>query len=159
MWRGRLPYAIELAGKLKASRSSLRYICARSRLHCWCCTKSLPQLLKTTLMNRKERWKRFQSLITSRARTQFFYLLSERGFRGKLLVSHKQKEIELKVDTLCARGRIASLTDIEGRTRRNSKKWQWPLDAWPFRRRKIIFYYLSPVIHLGGYGRTYPMLG
>ena len=57
----------------------------------------LGQLLKTTLINRKERWRQFQKLITARARIQFFYLLSERGFRGRLMASHKQKSLELHV--------------------------------------------------------------
>ena len=57
----------------------------------------ISQLLKRTLVHRRERWKHFQRLITSRARTQFFYLLSERGFRGRLVANHKQKSLELRV--------------------------------------------------------------
>ena len=48
-------------------------------------------------MNRRERWKIFQKSITSRARIQFFYLLSERGFRGFLKANHKQKLLDLTV--------------------------------------------------------------
>ena len=36
-------------------------------------------------------------MITARARIQFFYLLSERSFRGKLIASHKQKNLALIV--------------------------------------------------------------
>ncbi|KAF6219298.1 hypothetical protein HO133_005123 [Letharia lupina] len=59
--------------------------------------EELAQLLKHTLVNRKDRWRRFQKHITSRARVQFFYLLSERGFRGKLLAHHKEKKLDLMV--------------------------------------------------------------
>jgi len=55
------------------------------------------QLLKETLINRRDRWRKFQKHITSRARIQFFYLLSERGYRGKLLANHKEKKLDLLV--------------------------------------------------------------
>ena len=55
------------------------------------------QLLKETLVNRRDRWRKFQKHITSRARIQFFFLLSERGFRGKLLANHKEKKMDLLV--------------------------------------------------------------
>ncbi|CAF9927782.1 MAG: Structural maintenance of chromosomes protein 6 [Alectoria fallacina] len=71
--------------------------------------EELAQLLKHTLVNRKDRWRRFQKHITSRARVQFFYLLSERGFRGKLLAHHKEKKLDLMVEpdgnALRAKGR------------------------------------------------------
>ena len=53
--------------------------------------------LKMTLVNRKERWREFQRCISARARVQFFYLLSERGFRGRLLADHKGKQLDLNV--------------------------------------------------------------
>ena len=40
----------------------------------------------------------FQRHITARARVQFMYLLSERGFRGQLQANHKQKALDLKVE-------------------------------------------------------------
>lgn len=52
-----------------------------------------------TLVNRKERWRQFQRCITARARVQFFYLLSERGFRGRLLANHREKKLDLNVYT------------------------------------------------------------
>ncbi|KAL8807129.1 MAG: hypothetical protein Q9200_004795 [Gallowayella weberi] len=58
----------------------------------------LAQLLKTTLVNRKERWKLFQRAITARARVQFMWMLSERSFRGKLLANHKEKKLDLVVE-------------------------------------------------------------
>ncbi|KAL8866922.1 MAG: hypothetical protein Q9198_008708 [Flavoplaca austrocitrina] len=59
----------------------------------------LAQLLKTTLVNRKERWKLFQRAITARARVQFMWMLSERSFRGRLLANHKEKKLDLVVKT------------------------------------------------------------
>ena len=53
-----------------------------------------------TLRNRRERWKKFQKHITSNARIQFFYQLSERGFRGKLLANHKEKKLDLQVSLI-----------------------------------------------------------
>ncbi|KAI4111346.1 MAG: hypothetical protein LQ339_000545 [Xanthoria mediterranea] len=58
----------------------------------------LAQLLKTTLVNRKGRWKLFQRAITARARVQFMWMLSERSFRGRLLANHKEKKLDLVVE-------------------------------------------------------------
>jgi len=60
--------------------------------------EELSQILKRTLVNRKNRWRMFQKHITARARIQFMYLLSERGFRGQLLANHKEKKLDLKVE-------------------------------------------------------------
>ena len=40
----------------------------------------------------------FRKLITSRARSHFAYLLSERQFRGRLLMSHQDKELDIKIE-------------------------------------------------------------
>ncbi|KAI4202567.1 MAG: hypothetical protein LQ350_002510 [Teloschistes chrysophthalmus] len=72
--------------------------------------EKLAQLLKTTLVNRKERWKVFQRAITARARVQFMWMLSERSFRGKLLANHKEKKLDLNVEpdpTKVGKGREA----------------------------------------------------
>lgn len=55
------------------------------------------QLLKSTLDARRMRWKMFQRKITSRARLQFTWLLSERGFRGNLKVDNKGHQLDLDV--------------------------------------------------------------
>ncbi|KAI4091810.1 MAG: hypothetical protein LQ344_003914 [Seirophora lacunosa] len=68
------------------------------------------QLLKSTLVNRKERWKSFQRAITARARVQFMWMLSERNFRGRLLANHKEKKLDLQVEpdaTKVSKGREA----------------------------------------------------
>lgn len=56
------------------------------------------QIFKNTLHNRKKRWEIFRSHIASRAKAQFTYLLSERGFRGRLLANHQEKLLDLQVE-------------------------------------------------------------
>lgn len=55
------------------------------------------QIFKDTLDNRKKRWEIFRAHISSRAKAQFTYLLSERSFRGRLLTNHKEKLLDLQV--------------------------------------------------------------
>ena len=54
--------------------------------------------LQTTLTLRLEKWRKFQRYISSQSRANFLYLLSERGFRGKLLVDHEVKSLDLQVE-------------------------------------------------------------
>ncbi|KAJ5594544.1 uncharacterized protein N7459_000752 [Penicillium hispanicum] len=56
------------------------------------------QIFKDTLDNRKKRWEIFRSHISSRAKAQFTYLLSERSFRGRLLADHNNKLLDLQVE-------------------------------------------------------------
>lgn len=56
------------------------------------------QSLKTTLSNRHYRWKMFRKYITYRARFTFSYLLSERQFRGRVLLCHSAKELDINVE-------------------------------------------------------------
>jgi hypothetical protein len=51
-------------------------------------------------MYRRERWRLFKKFITARARMMFQYLMSIRAFRGKLLVDHHSRAMELKVRVL-----------------------------------------------------------
>jgi hypothetical protein len=60
-------------------------------------TLRLSQYLKDTLNSRKKRWEIFRSHISSRAKAQFTYLLSERSFRGRLLTDHVGKLLDLQV--------------------------------------------------------------
>jgi len=55
------------------------------------------KIFKDTLDNRKKRWEIFRSHISSRAKAQFTYLLSERSFRGRLLANHTDKVLDLQV--------------------------------------------------------------
>lgn len=55
-------------------------------------------MLKNSLVHRQERWQKFRAHITSRAKIQFIYLLSERGFRGRLLANHKKKLLDVQVN-------------------------------------------------------------
>lgn len=60
--------------------------------------KQLQRSLMVALQERRARWKKFRSAITTRARSQFLYLLSERGYRGRMLIDHVGKELELQVE-------------------------------------------------------------
>ncbi|GAB1211097.1 hypothetical protein ATERTT37_000209 [Aspergillus terreus] len=58
----------------------------------------LADVLKQTLSDRKKRWLIFRSHISTRAKAQFTYLLSERSFRGRLLTDHEGKLLDLQVE-------------------------------------------------------------
>lgn len=59
--------------------------------------KLLDKLLES-LGERKSRWKLFRSLISHRIKIQFMYMLSERGFRGQVVMDHKKKMMEIQVE-------------------------------------------------------------
>ena len=54
--------------------------------------------LKDTLTKRLHKWRTFQRYISAHSRANFIYLLSERGFRGKLMLDHKQKRLAIQVE-------------------------------------------------------------
>ncbi|KAM0716109.1 hypothetical protein Q7P37_008623 [Cladosporium fusiforme] len=54
--------------------------------------------IKRTLGDRAHRWKMFRKYISFRARFMFSYLLSERQFRGRVIMDHKGKELDIKVE-------------------------------------------------------------
>ncbi|KAK3689992.1 hypothetical protein B0T22DRAFT_536776 [Podospora appendiculata] len=54
--------------------------------------------LRNTLNLRLDKWRKFQRYISSQSRANFIYLLSERGFRGKLLLDHERKALDLQVE-------------------------------------------------------------
>ena len=60
--------------------------------------KSLQKQLTRTLTTRKSRWARFRMFITARSRAGFTLKLGERGFRGKLQIDHKKKEMDIAVE-------------------------------------------------------------
>ncbi|KAH8193931.1 hypothetical protein TruAng_011899 [Truncatella angustata] len=53
---------------------------------------------KKALTNRLDKWRIFQRMISAAARTNFAYLLSERAFRGRLLLDHKAKKLAIEVE-------------------------------------------------------------
>lgn len=55
-------------------------------------------VLRNTYKDRLKRWRKFQRYISARSRIQFTYLLSERGFRGRLILDHRNKLLDLKVE-------------------------------------------------------------
>jgi chromosome segregation ATPase len=54
--------------------------------------------LRASLTVRLDKWRKFQRYISSQSRANFIYLLSERGFRGKLLLDHERKALDLQVE-------------------------------------------------------------
>jgi len=67
-------------------------------------TKDLRELqavsnsLKQALQKRKYRWNQFRKHITARAKFMFTYLLSERAFRGRIIVDHADMAMDISVE-------------------------------------------------------------
>lgn len=55
--------------------------------------------MKRTLNERLAKWRNFQRFVSSNARGQFASLLSERSYRGQLLLDHKNHTLQLRVET------------------------------------------------------------
>ncbi|CAG8528894.1 39994_t:CDS:10 [Gigaspora margarita] len=55
------------------------------------------QDLKYALHSRMQKWRNFRTFISVRARIQFSYQLSKRGYTGKLLFEHQNKKLNLRV--------------------------------------------------------------
>ena len=79
----------------EAARTDTAYRNALRQIHD---QEKLAYKLKASLIERRERWKKFRSFISCRAKAQFTYFLSERSFRGRLITDHKQKLLELSVE-------------------------------------------------------------
>lgn len=77
--------------------------------------RSVNDRLKDTLTLRLEKWRKFQRYISSQSRANFIYLLSERGFRGKLLLDHENKALDLHVEP------DRNATQSKGQSRGQSK--------------------------------------
>ncbi|KAF2175035.1 dna repair protein-like protein rad18 [Zopfia rhizophila CBS 207.26] len=60
--------------------------------------ESVGQSIKESLQDRKIRWKKFRSHISTRARVTFGYLLSERNFRGHLHIHHGSHFLDIQVE-------------------------------------------------------------
>ncbi|KAI1814127.1 P-loop containing nucleoside triphosphate hydrolase protein [Poronia punctata] len=56
------------------------------------------EILKNSLVHRLGKYRDFQRHVSAQARCNFSYLLSERGFRGMLLLDHKNKKLEVQVE-------------------------------------------------------------
>jgi chromosome segregation ATPase len=55
-------------------------------------------ILKQSFVKRIEMYRRFQRFISARSRINFNYLLSERAFRGKLIIDHKARKLDVQVE-------------------------------------------------------------
>ncbi|EFX00951.1 DNA repair protein [Grosmannia clavigera kw1407] len=74
----------------KVAYEKIKDICDVSKEHV--------QAIKNALVKRLEKWREFQRYISANSRTSFIYLLSERGYRGKLLLDHKNKKLQVQVE-------------------------------------------------------------
>ncbi|OJJ34299.1 hypothetical protein ASPWEDRAFT_173721 [Aspergillus wentii DTO 134E9] len=83
----------EIAAETEKTNTAYRRASARKKE-----LTLLASILKDTLTHRKKRWGIFRSHISSRAKAQFTYLLSERSFRGRLLADHSGKLLDLQVE-------------------------------------------------------------
>lgn len=54
--------------------------------------------LKKALGSRLKKWRMFQRYISSNSRANFMYLLSERDFRGRLVLDHEDHTLEVQVE-------------------------------------------------------------
>lgn len=54
--------------------------------------------LKHSLSLRLDKWRKFQRYISAQSRVNFIYLLSERGYRGRLLLDHKRRLLDVHVE-------------------------------------------------------------
>lgn len=54
--------------------------------------------LKKAIEHRLHLWRHFQRQISARIRIQFSYLLSERGFRGKIDLDHKARRVNIQIE-------------------------------------------------------------
>lgn len=81
---------IQRAGQTKEAYNSLRkaydQVCKENRA------------LKQTLNKRLKKWRSFQRYISSNSRANFMYLLSERDFRGKLVIDHEKHTLDVQVE-------------------------------------------------------------
>ncbi|KKA29293.1 hypothetical protein TD95_002504 [Thielaviopsis punctulata] len=60
--------------------------------------EAMQTLMRTSLTDRIERWRYFQRHLSARTRVNFQYLLTERGFRGKMVIDHRAKVLALQVE-------------------------------------------------------------
>lgn len=63
----------------------------------------LRHVLSNALISRRTRWKKFRQAISIRARSSFGQLLTERSFRGRMIIDHATKQLELSVQPVATR--------------------------------------------------------
>lgn len=54
--------------------------------------------IRRSLDDRRFRWRKFRHYITARARINFLQLLTERAFRGELLMNHSKRLLDLRIE-------------------------------------------------------------
>ncbi|KAF2765588.1 putative ABC/SMC6 protein [Teratosphaeria nubilosa] len=60
--------------------------------------ENLCNLLRESLRFRREKWQHFRKHISYRTRTCFHIFLSERRFRGNVLIDHRSRQLDLSVE-------------------------------------------------------------
>ncbi|KAH9830703.1 structural maintenance of chromosomes protein 6-like [Teratosphaeria destructans] len=60
--------------------------------------ENLCNLLRESLRFRREKWQHFRKHISYRTRTCFHIFLSERQFRGNVLIDHRSRQLDLSVE-------------------------------------------------------------
>ncbi|KIX01139.1 uncharacterized protein Z518_10205 [Rhinocladiella mackenziei CBS 650.93] len=60
--------------------------------------ENLQNQLIETMVQRRYRWKKFRHHISQSSKATFMYMLSERNFRGRLILDHHNKSMEIKVE-------------------------------------------------------------
>ncbi|CAG8783725.1 19050_t:CDS:2, partial [Racocetra persica] len=82
----------EIASDMAAKRDAYRH--AKTEIgH----MEKFIQDLKSALHSRMLKWRNFRTYISVRARIQFTFQLSKRGYTGKLLFDHQNKKLTLRV--------------------------------------------------------------
>ncbi len=61
-------------------------------------TQKVNQSFKVALTERLDKWRQFQRNIGAHSRANFKLLLSERGFRGRLVIDHANRTLDLQVE-------------------------------------------------------------
>ncbi|CAK7207905.1 Structural maintenance of chromosomes protein 6 [Sporothrix eucalyptigena] len=74
----------------QAAFDKMQTVCEVSKKHI--------EAIEAALCERLSKWRLFQRRISANSRTNFIYLLSERGYRGKLLLDHKRKKLMVQVE-------------------------------------------------------------
>ncbi|KAF8476988.1 P-loop containing nucleoside triphosphate hydrolase protein [Kalaharituber pfeilii] len=59
--------------------------------------ENLLKVMDSTYKERTFRWRKFRKYISVKARGQFMWLMSQRGYRGRLYLDHQSRELKLEV--------------------------------------------------------------
>ncbi|CAN8104975.1 unnamed protein product [Discula destructiva] len=66
------------------------------------------KLLKKSLQERLDKWRKFRRYISSSSRVNFMYLLAQRKFRGKLILDHENHTLNVEIEPDATRKNAAA---------------------------------------------------